>query len=136
MSARLARSLLAALALALVSCSALVDPDSLVIKCELMPSGTGSGTDPCLAAGMHCVDSECKPCKPDAVETCNGSDDDCDGVIDEGQDADGDGFTWCGYSDRSLADCNDNDPSIHPAGKTGPDGKPGVPAAAEACDGK
>jgi len=44
------------------------------------------------------------------VETCNLLDDDCDGQIDEGFDADGDGFTACN------GDCNDNDINISPNG--------------------
>ncbi len=42
-------------------------------------------------------------------EHCNGRDDDCDGRIDEGHDEDGDGFATCD------GDCNDADPTIHPA---------------------
>jgi hypothetical protein len=116
----------------LASCSALVDPGSLVIKCQVAPSRESK--DPCLAAGMHCVDSECKPCQG-AMEICNGEDDDCDGVVDNGQDEDGDGFSWCGGLLRELADCAPNDPAIHPAGAPGPDGSM-VPAPKEACDGK
>ncbi len=67
---------------------------------------------------------------PGAVEVCNGKDDNCNGVIDEGfdkfwfKDADGDGY---GDSSQSLqscedqagyvhvgGDCNDNNPGIHP----------------------
>ena len=114
------------------ACSALVDPGSLVIKCEVMPGR--SSKDPCLVAGMHCVASECRPCKG-ARETCNGEDDDCDGVVDNGQDDDRDGFTWCGGLQRELADCDDKDASIHPAGVIGPDGSR-APAPREVCDGK
>jgi hypothetical protein len=46
--------------------------------------------------------------KPGATEICNGIDDNCAGGIDEGFDADGDGFTSCG------GDCNDNNSSINP----------------------
>ncbi|MFM9004064.1 MAG: MopE-related protein, partial [Flavobacteriales bacterium] len=42
------------------------------------------------------------------VETCNGADDNCNGQIDEGFDADGDGYTTCG------GDCNDNNSAIRP----------------------
>jgi hypothetical protein len=114
-------------------CSLLVDPQSLVIKCEV--DTTTGAKDPCMAAGLHCVASECKACK-NAVELCNGIDDDCDGVIDNGLDEDGDGFTWCGGGVRALADCAPSDPTIHPAGAPGPDGNITVPAPQELCDGK
>jgi len=38
---------------------------------------------------------------PSAVERCDGLDDDCDGVVDDGYDEDGDGVTSCG------GDCDD-----------------------------
>ncbi|MBZ0253109.1 MAG: FG-GAP-like repeat-containing protein, partial [Candidatus Methylomirabilis sp.] len=47
---------------------------------------------------------------------CNGFDDDCDGVSDEGFDSDGDGWGSC-------LDCKDRDPAIHPE-------------APELCDGR
>ncbi len=54
-----------------------------------------------------CDDSD-RSIKPGTPELCNGRDDDCDQVVDEGFDEDGDGFSFC------LDDCNDNDPAINP----------------------
>ncbi len=45
---------------------------------------------------------------PNSVEECNFVDDDCDGLIDEGHDADGDLWTSCN------GDCDDNNPAISP----------------------
>ena len=45
---------------------------------------------------------------PGAIEICNGKDDDCDGTVDEGFDADEDGYTTCN------GDCNDRSAKIHP----------------------
>jgi hypothetical protein len=45
---------------------------------------------------------------PGATEICNGTDDDCDGLMDEGFDVDGDGYTSCN------GDCNDNNAAINP----------------------
>ncbi len=47
---------------------------------------------------------------PGVGESCDGEDNDCDGVIDEGFDEDGDGFRTCGAS----PDCDDSDPTIYP----------------------
>jgi hypothetical protein len=78
---------------------------------------------------------------PDAVEVCNGIDDDCDGSIDvdaaDAQtwtaDADGDGYTdpddvvtGCdppaGYAETSdLVDCDDDDDGTHPGANDIPD---------------
>ncbi len=60
---------------------------------------------------------------PGATERCNGFDDNCDTLVDEGFDRDGDGFTTCN------GDCNDGNPLVHP----------GVPeicnSADDNCDG-
>ncbi len=51
---------------------------------------------------------------PEAAETCNGLDDDCDGLIpDDERDDDGDGFEECGI-DGAEADCDDGDAAVHP----------------------
>ncbi len=43
---------------------------------------------------------------PDAEERCDGQDNDCNGLADDGLDADGDGYSIC--------DCDDGDPAVHP----------------------
>ncbi len=58
-------------------------------------------------------------------ERCDGVDDDCDGLIDEGFDADGDGYTTCG----PRPDCDDSDSGVHPDGRELCDGRDGN------CDG-
>ncbi|MDH5491930.1 MAG: MopE-related protein, partial [Myxococcales bacterium] len=101
-------------------------------------SGLGEcrpGTQVCVGGGW----AECAGSTEPGAEVCNGLDDDCDGISDEGvlltyfPDLDGDGFgnataaptTGCvlplGVS-RLGTDCDDADPEIHPG-------------AAERCDG-
>ena len=62
------------------------------------------------------------------VEACNGIDDDCDGILDEGFDADQDGALFCPQFDCEgpcpdgvdcafvcgNLDCDDNDPLVGP----------------------
>ncbi|TNE91568.1 MAG: hypothetical protein EP330_05015 [Deltaproteobacteria bacterium] len=54
---------------------------------------------------------------PGATETCNGLDDNCDGVVDEGVrvDADGDGYPAPGCPLVGVpVDCDDNDADVYP----------------------
>ncbi len=93
-----------------------------------------------FAACKECDDASAAV-NPDAVEVCNGIDDDCDGTTDEGAadastwyaDADADGYTEptislvaCappeGFAEASAtADCDDNDANTSPAGHDVPD---------------
>ncbi len=65
-----------------------------------------TGTVICAAGGSTTTCSA-TPGAPQN-EVCNGSDDDCDGLVDEGFDQDGDGYTTCG------GDCADTVASVHP----------------------
>ncbi len=65
--------------------------------------GDGDG----YTSDVDCNDAD-PAVHPGAVEGCNGVDDDCDLMIDEGFDKDGDGFTTC------AGDCNDANGQIHP----------------------
>ncbi|MCK5234332.1 MAG: S8 family serine peptidase, partial [Candidatus Aenigmarchaeota archaeon] len=56
---------------------------------------------------VDCNDSNAS-IHPNAIEICNGVDDNCNGTIDEGFDLDNDGYTSCG------GDCNDSDLTINP----------------------
>ncbi len=47
---------------------------------------------------------------PNGVELCDDADNNCDGTVDEGFDADSDGYTTCG------GDCDDTDAGISPDG--------------------
>jgi hypothetical protein len=113
-------------AAACCGCSVVVDPETLLIRCEVQDGHA----DPCTDLGMICASGTCQPCEP-KQELCDGSDNDCDGKIDEDSDSDGDGFTWCGGGHPELVDCVPDDASIHPTGGTGEGSQPVV----ELCDG-
>jgi len=114
----------AALVAASCGCSAVVDPETLLIRCE-----TRSGeADPCAKLGLTCAGGTCQPCASE-TELCDGRDNDCNGRVDEGHDADNDGFTWCGGGRPELADCVPDDGDIHPTAQ-------GDRGSGEPCDGR
>lgn len=96
------------------------DPDQTVLGCD-PPSGT-------VASGGDCDDRD-PAVNPEASESCNGIDDDCDGEVDEEgaltvyADGDGDGWgdddtaaTGCpeaGWVEQA-GDCDDSDPAVNP----------------------
>jgi PKD repeat protein len=65
-----------------------------------------------VASELTVTSGDCDDNDPDqypgASEVCNGEDDDCDGTVDEGFDADNDGYKTC------EGDCDDSDPLEHP----------------------
>jgi parallel beta-helix repeat protein len=89
------------------------DPYPLVIGC------TDSDGDGWKAGSLTVLGvSICDDCDdnnfsvhPKAAEVCNNIDNDCDNIVDEGFDTDGDGFTIC---DTPVADCNDANNQIYP----------------------
>ncbi len=101
--------------------------------------GFGAGTPKCFCEATSifkttlandCADDN-KDISPAAEEICDGKDNDCNGVADNGCDADGDGNCAAGKIVTTGAsclkgggDCDDNNPNIY-KGKT-----------AEVCDGK
>ena len=84
------------------------ETDSDVGDSDCVPTDDWDGDG--VPAPTDCDDSD-PQVYPDAPELCNGHDDDCDGIIDEGTtsyDDDGDGFT------EEENDCDDGDAAIHP----------------------
>jgi hypothetical protein len=79
-----------------------IDPDSL-----------------CADPGFATESGDCNDADPNVTtggdEVCNGLDDDCDGLVDNVPDDDGDGWTIC------QGDCNDADPTIYPVAIDLPD---------------
>ncbi len=72
------------------------------------PSPTDADTDGFTSCAGDCDDGRAAV-HPGAAETCNGLDDDCDGIADEGfADPDGDGYATC------ANDCNSSNAAVHP----------------------
>ena len=68
--------------------------------------GSPAGAD-CTYPEEDCDDSD-PDVHPGALETCDGKDNDCNGIIDEGfEDADGDGYAYC-------VDCDEERPEVNP----------------------
>ncbi len=95
----------------------------LTANCYSGPSGT-QGVGECVAGvrvcnatvpGMSSYGACMGEVVPATVEVCNGKDDDCDGIVDNGFDQDGDGFFSCAAcTNLTNCDCNDTDPAIKP----------------------
>ena len=96
--------------------------------------GMGDACDADDDNDMVADDLDCKPKDPDvnpgAEEICNGKDDDCDAVIDEGfADSDSDALANC------IDDDDDND-GFPDAGDCAPEDEEVFPGAKEVCDGQ
>jgi hypothetical protein len=83
------------------------DGSDAICDC-LATDGDGDG----FGDGLACSPVDCNDnnpnINPNATETCDGVDQDCDGLIDENFDLDLDTWTTC------EGDCNDNVPTTHP----------------------
>ncbi len=97
--------------------------------------GDGDGVTPCGPDGISgnsdddCDDGDSLDF-PGGIETCNADDEDCDGVVDNGLDVDGDGVTPCGLDGTAGTaddDCDDNP-------LTGSNNFPGNPEVCDAAD--
>jgi len=120
-------------------CDGAVDEDDPILgtPCD------GADSDECEEGQWICVAGAlvCDDTTGDDIETCNGSDDDCDGTTDEEGatgctnyylDEDGDGFgapscsikclcsagaaPWSDHTSANCADCDDTDANVKPGG--------------------
>ena len=98
---------------------------------DVIPTQTTCGTGICAALGVEqCIDGElvdnCSPGEP-APETCNGADDNCNGLVDDGIAPEP---TTCG-----VGACGADGNATCIDGALVDDCSPGAPAARETCDG-
>jgi hypothetical protein len=106
--------------------------DSDTIRACVAPAGY-------VAASGDCDDTD-ETVRPDADEACNGVDDDCDDLLDEGlspretyfADVDGDG---AGVEDQSVEACEPPDGFATNAGDCAPMNENVFPGASESCNG-
>ena len=98
-------------------------PNTATEPCYTGPSGTlDVGT--CASGARTCSNGSFGPCKDQTLpggEVCDGDDNDCDGVADEGfPDTDGDGIASCvdddddGDGSPDTLDCGPLQPSVYP----------------------
>ncbi len=74
---------------------------------RVSPLNSVDGDADGFIASVDCDDTDFAV-NPGAAETCNGADDNCNSIVDEGFDADFDGTTSC------AGDCIDTNPGVHP----------------------
>jgi hypothetical protein len=102
-------------------CNNGIDENCNGIVDDPITCGCNSTIDKDLDGYNQCVDCNDNngAIHPGATEVCNGIDDNCNMLIDEGFDVDMDGFTTCGTkpgggTDPLRIDCNDNNNFIFP----------------------
>lgn len=72
----------------------------------------GFSACPASSAGLRDCDNAAVATHPEAAESCDGVDNDCDGTIDNGFDQDADGITSCA---SGAPDCNDDSAATAPS---------------------
>jgi len=88
-------------------------------NCGPTPDADFDGVNSLACGGLDCDDTN-GAIRPGAVERCDGLDNNCNTMIDEGFDADMDQYTTCGTIRpgggvaNAYIDCADNDASRHP----------------------
>ncbi|MEW5854140.1 MAG: putative metal-binding motif-containing protein [Myxococcota bacterium] len=88
-------------------------------NCGPVPDADFDGVNSSACGGNDCDDTN-GAIYPGATERCDGVDNDCDGVLDDGFDADGDNYTTCGTVrpagglDPAYVDCDDGNANRKP----------------------
>jgi hypothetical protein len=99
------------------------------VESQVNPNETGNAPDGADSGGPDegdedvdvDVDIDGGPTEDEPETDCDGLDGDGDGVIDDGFDLDGDGYTECGDED-TAPDCKDDDADVHPGAEDVQDG--------------